>query len=92
MSIISSIMIAFILSFNSVISGINKEENETGRALIGALIFDYVPFVFVAILIVFVLVVAILLGLIFIILGIILAIFVVIFVAYILFVFLGGLA
>ena len=27
MSIISSIMIAFILSFNSVISGINKEEN-----------------------------------------------------------------
>ena len=92
MSIISSIMIAFILSFNSVISGINKEENETGRALIGALIFDYVPFVFVAILIVFVLFVAILLGLIFIILGIILAIFVVIFVAYILFVFLGGLA
>lgn len=92
MSIISSIMIAFILTFNSIISGINKEENETGRALIGALIFDFIPFVFVSILIIFVLFLAILLALIFIFLGIVLVICVVIAAAYILVSFLGGLA
>ena len=51
-SVISSVMIAFIIMFNSQIVGINKEENETCYSVIGAISFNSVPFVVALLLIV----------------------------------------
>ena len=92
MSLISTFMIVFILIFNSLISGINNEENETGMALIGALIFDFIPFIAFLILIGIAILVGLLLAVIFLVLGIVLVFLVVVFVAYILLSFISGLA
>ena len=92
MSLISTFMIVFILIFNSLISGINNEENETGMALIGALIFDFIPFIAFLILIGIAILIGLLLAVIFLVLGIVLVFLVVVFVAYILLSFISGLA
>lgn len=90
-SVISSVMIAFIIMFNSQIVGINKEENETCYSVIGAISFNSVPFAVALLLIIMVLVIGLLLGILFLFLGLVLAAFSVVVAVYLIILFIGGL-
>ena len=86
-SVISSVMIALIIMFNTPIVSLNKGDDENANALIGAIAFNSVPFVIALILLIIALVVGLLLGL----LALILGIFAAAIAIYALILFLGGL-
>ena len=79
-SIISSVMIALIIMFNIPIVALNKEEDETANALVGALAFNSVPFV-----------IAFAFGIIALLIGIVLAVFAIVLALFVVVLLLGGL-
>ena len=92
LSVISSVMIAFIIMINPLLASMKNEENETGSALIGALFFISIPFTLALILIVAAILLGLLLGILALFLGIALAFACIVVALFILFLFLSGLA
>lgn len=80
--IISSVMIVFIIIFNGPIISLNQEDNETGGALIGAISFISVPFVFALLFIALFAIIGFFLGLIALLVGILFAVIAIFIVVY----------
>lgn len=95
LSVISSVMIAFIIIFNSQIldaESIKKSDNEASCSLFAAINFNYIPFFIVFCLIIIAIIIGLILAVILIIAAIILAIGIIVLAIFLIGLLLGGLA